>query len=198
MGGLWMPPVKLMDGFWVKLSDGHTKSGAWLKEAREFINYPYGNRFVYAPVLNGIEAERFQFCPQNKEGIVIQYQFKNTSDRLRRLQLEFVVKTDLSPVWFSKENNIMDAPDSVYWIEDKKQFAANDEQHPWFAVWGSSLEAINHNTEAVAPIETIALGKTVSATYSLEIKPHQTITAVFVVSGSNKDLETAQKTMRRF
>ncbi len=193
MGGLWMPPVKLMDGFWVKLSDADAKSGVWLKEAREFINYPYGNRFVYAPVLNGIAAERFQFCPQNKEGIVIQYQLKNTSGRLRRLQLEFVVKTDLSPVWFSKENNIIDERDSVHWIEDKKQFAANDEQNPWFAVWGSSLGVINHNTEAVAPIETNGLGKTVSATYSIEIGPHQTITAVFVVSGSNKDLVTAQK-----
>src|SRR4051812_31300785 len=109
MGGLWMPPVKLMDGFWVKLSDADTKGEAWLKEASAFINYPYGNRFVYAPVLEGIEVERFQFCPQGKEGFVIQYQLKNTSGELRKLQLEFVVKTDVSPVWFSKENNIIDA-----------------------------------------------------------------------------------------
>src|SRR4051812_6104896 len=34
MGGLWMPPVKLMDGFWVKLSDVDAKSETWLKEAR--------------------------------------------------------------------------------------------------------------------------------------------------------------------
>src|SRR4051794_40159616 len=43
MGGLWMPPVKLMDGFWVKLSDADTKGEAWLKKASTFINYPYGN-----------------------------------------------------------------------------------------------------------------------------------------------------------
>jgi len=193
MGGLWMPPVKLMDGFWVKFFDADAKSEAWLKEAREFINYPYGNRFVYAPVLNGIEAERLQFCPQEKEGIVIQYQLKNTSGQLRRLQLEFVVKTDVSPVWFSKENNIIDAPDTVHWIEDKKLFAANDTKQSWFTVWGSSLQVISHNTEAVAPVETIGLGKAASSTYPLELKPHQTITAVFVVTGSSKDLETAQK-----
>jgi hypothetical protein len=193
MGGLWMPPFKLMDGFWVKLSDEDAKSEAWLKEAREFINYPYGNRFVYASVLNGIEVERLQFCPQGKGGIVIQYQVKNTSDQLRKLQLEFVIKTDVSPVWFSKENNIIDAPDTVHWIDDKKIFAANDMKHPWFAIWGSSLHAISHNTEAVAPVETIGLGKAASSTYSLEIKPHQTLTAVFVVSGSDKDLETAQE-----
>jgi len=79
MGGLWMPPLKLMDGFWVKISDDQETSGTWLSEAKEFINYPFGNRFVYAPVLNGIEAERFQFCPQDREGFVIQYQLKNSS-----------------------------------------------------------------------------------------------------------------------
>src|SRR3954453_1127781 len=93
MGGLWMPPVKLIDGFWVKLSDADAKSETWLKEAREFINYPYGNRFIYASVLDGIEVERFQFCPQGREGIVIQYQLKNTSVRLHKLHLQFLVKT---------------------------------------------------------------------------------------------------------
>jgi len=193
MGGLWMPPVKLMDGFWVKLSDVDSKSEAWLKEARNFVNYPYGNSFVYAPVLDGIEVERFQFCPQGKEGFVIQYQLKNTSSQLRKLHLEFVVKTDVSPVWFSKENNIIDVPDTIHWIADKKLFAANDTKNPWFALWGSTLQAISHNADAVVPIETIGLGKAASATYPLEIKPHETITAVFVISGSNKDLETAKK-----
>lgn len=71
MGGLWMQPVKLLDGFWLKLSDASKKSEAWLKDAREFINYPYGNRFIYSVVLNGIEAERFQFCAQGKAGMVV-------------------------------------------------------------------------------------------------------------------------------
>src|SRR5215831_13596059 len=193
MGGLWMPPVKLMDGFWVKLSDADTKSEAWLKEAKEFVNYPYGNRFIYAPVLNGIETERFQFCPQGEEGIVIQYKLKNTSDQLRRLQLEFVVKTDVSPVWFSKENGIIDAPDTIRWLKDKKLFIANDTKNPWCTVWGSSLHTISHNTGTVAPVETIGSGKAASATYLLEIKPHQTITAVFAISGSNRNAATAQK-----
>jgi hypothetical protein len=98
-----------------------------------------------------------------------------------------VVKTDLSPVWFSKENNIVDAADVVHWREDKKQFVAYNGAHPWFAVWGSTLPVIGHNTEAAAPIKTIGLGKVASVTYQLEIKPHQAITAVFVVSGSNQN-----------
>lgn len=193
MGGLWIPPIKLLDGFWVFLSDNNTKEESWLKEAREFINYPYGNKFIYDPVLNGINVERLQFCPQGKQGIVIQYKLKNTSDQLRNLVLKLVVKTDISPVWFSKENNIIDAPDTVALMKDKKRFVANDSKHSWFTIWGSSLELINFNTKALAPVETSGLGKAASGTYQLTIKPHETITAVFVVSGSDKDFETAQK-----
>src|SRR5215471_1071170 len=60
MGGLWMQPIKLIDGFWVKLANGDKTSQVWLKDASEFVNYPYGNRFKYSPILNGIEVERFQ------------------------------------------------------------------------------------------------------------------------------------------
>src|SRR5215831_14191012 len=82
MGGLWIQPLKLIDGFWVKLSDEKKRSEAWLKEAHEFVNYPYGNKFLYTPVLEGIEIERFQFCPQGKEGMVVQYQIKNLTSKL--------------------------------------------------------------------------------------------------------------------
>lgn len=191
MGGLWMQPIKLMDGFWVRLTDADNSSRSWLNDAREFINYPYGNRFIYAPVLNGIEAERFQFCPQGKPGMVIQYQIKNNGNQLRRLQLEFVVKTDLSPVWFSKENNIIDARDTIFWIKDKKAFVAKDNRNPWFTVWGSSQIAASHNEHANAPFETIGLGKAASTNYQIEIKPLEAFVIVFVISGSNKNLESA-------
>lgn len=193
MGGLWIPPVKLMDGFWLKISDIQTREDSWLKEAKDFINYPYGNRFVYAPVLDGIKVERFQFCPQGKQGMIIQYEIKNTSVQSRKLQLEFLVKTDLSPVWFSKENNIIDAADAVSWIKEKNLFEANDLNHPWFTIWGSSLKPMTHNTRAAGPVETSGLGKAASTTYQLTLDPHQTFTAVFVIAGSDKNLQTAEK-----
>lgn len=191
MGGLWMHPIKLMDGFWVKLTDAASGSETWLKDAKEFINYPVGNKFVYAPVLNGIHVERFQYCPQGKEGIVIKYSIKNTTDKLLRLKMDFVVKTDVSPVWFSKENNIIDTDDKLSWVDDRSVFVARDVQNPWFAVWGSSLPVISHSTQPSTPVETIGMGKPASTTHQMEIKPNESVEAVFVISGSNRSLETA-------
>ena len=63
MGGLWMVPIKLLDGFWLKLTDVNGHASAWLKNANEFFTYPYGSKFLYKPTLDGIQVDRFQYCP---------------------------------------------------------------------------------------------------------------------------------------
>ncbi len=191
MGGLWLHPIKLVDGFWLKLTDAADKKESWLLQAKDFINYPYGNRFLYAPVLNGIDIERLQYCPQGKQGLIVRYTLRNASNRERHLHLDFVVKTDLSPVWFSKENNILDAPDTLQWDEASRMFTANDQQHPWFAAWGSSLPAIAHAEGVKTPIQTRGQGKAAATTYRLSLKAGETRTVSFVLAGSNQNRKDA-------
>jgi hypothetical protein len=97
MGGLWLHPIKLIDGFWAKVTDIATNQEIVLSESGDFVNYPYGNRFRYGPVLGGLEVERFQFSPDGQEGLIVQYTFKNAGDRKKQLRFHFTVKTDLSP-----------------------------------------------------------------------------------------------------
>src|SRR6266550_9067282 len=115
MGGLWVHPIKLIDGFWATVRDSVTGQAATLSKSTEFINYPYGNRLRYGPVLDGVEIERFQFSPDGQAGVIVQYTFTNSADRQRRLSFELSVKTELSPVWFSDHLSIKDAPDTVAW-----------------------------------------------------------------------------------
>ena len=191
MGGLWMAPIKLLDGFWLKLTNGEDGASAWLKDACEFITFPYGSKFLYAPVLKGIQVERFQYCPQGKEGMVVRYTIKNPTPTSRRLNLEFVVKTDLSPVWFSKENNIIDAADSISWNGNRSVYLAQDVRNPWFTVWGSTVPTSSHAVNVPTPTETIGLGKSASSTHRVTIKPNETITVLFVITASTKNSESA-------
>lgn len=69
MGGLWLHPIKLMDGFWAKVTDIATNREIVLSESADFVNYPYGNRFRYGPVFDGLEVERFQFQSGRPGGI---------------------------------------------------------------------------------------------------------------------------------
>src|SRR5215218_3409106 len=73
MGGVWIHPIKLVDGFWASVSEEGTNREVQLQSATEFINYAYGNRFRYGTVLNAVEIERFQFSPDGYPGAVVQY-----------------------------------------------------------------------------------------------------------------------------
>src|SRR6478736_3073384 len=44
MGGLWLHPIKLVDGFWATVIDSATRQQSSLSNSKEFLNYPYGNR----------------------------------------------------------------------------------------------------------------------------------------------------------
>src|SRR5882724_1577814 len=97
MGGLWLHPIKLIDGFWATITDRATHQQLALSESAELISYPYGNRFRYGQVLDSLEIERFQFSPDSQQGLIVEYQIRNASARKRELQLQFAVKTDLRP-----------------------------------------------------------------------------------------------------
>src|SRR6476661_6470728 len=85
MGGLWLHPIKLVDGFRATVADSATGERTSLTHAVEFINYPYGNRLRYGPLLDSLEIERFQFSPDGRQGVVVQYTFRNPSARERAI-----------------------------------------------------------------------------------------------------------------
>ncbi|HWJ20814.1 MAG TPA: hypothetical protein VNS52_00555, partial [Gemmatimonadaceae bacterium] len=137
MGGLWLHPIKLIDGFQATVTDAASGRDAVLSRSADFVTYPYGSRFVYAPVLDGVSVERFQFSPDGQDGLVVQYRFTNASARARRLRFRFAVKTDLLPVWSSEQLGLRDAPDSVAWRAADGIFVAHDTRNPWVCVWGA-------------------------------------------------------------
>ena len=191
MGGFWTLPVKLLDAIRLEVSEAGEDKGVILEKASEFVNYPQGNKFIYPQVLRGIDMERFQFCPQGKQGMVISYTFKNNSDRKRELELNLLVKTDLSPVWYSKENNIIDAPDSIIWDNTNSAFCGFDTGNPWFTIWGSTLSAEEHSQYDDTAHITRGSGKSAATGYKIKIKPGETVSATFIISGSNTSKESA-------
>src|SRR5207249_2084772 len=95
MGGLWLHPIKLIDGFWAEVTDRATKRTIALSKSIDFVTYPYGTRLRYGAVIPGLQIERFQFSPDGKEGMVVQYELTNRGDRKRDLQFQLAVKTEL-------------------------------------------------------------------------------------------------------
>jgi glycogen debranching enzyme len=194
MGGVWLHPIKLIDGFWAAVTDPTTKRQVALSAAADFITYPYGNRLTYSSVLDGLEVGRFQFSPDGREGFVVQYELRNTSSRARELDFQFAVKTDLRPVWFSEHLGITDARDTVSWDSENRVFVARDTEHPWFSVWGAAGSATGSPVAHPAPIRTRGSGVTAASRYRVRIAPRGTSTLTFVVAGSASNTSAALET----
>jgi glycogen debranching enzyme len=191
MGGLWLHPIKLIDGFRATVTDLATNREIALSESTEFVNYPYGNRFRYGLALDSLEIERFQFSPDGQKGLIVQYSFKNAADRKRQLSFQFSVKTDLSPVWFSDRLGIKDAPDTLAWQTANNLFIARDTEHTWFSVWGATPSAGARPIATPQPIRTSGMGVTAASRHSLSVAPHGTSTLTFVIAGSTTDENAA-------
>jgi len=191
MAGLWLHPIKLIDGFWATVTEPATQQQAALSKSAEFITYPYGNRFKYGPVFDSLEIERFQFSPDSQNGLIVQYRFKNRSARWRRLQLLFSVKTDLRPVWYSDRLAIKDAQDGVVWQAANRLFVAKDVGNPWFSVWGAVGSADVRPIAHPPPIRTSGMGVTAASQYSVSVNPHSASTLTFVITGSPSDENAA-------
>jgi glycogen debranching enzyme len=196
MGGAWLHPIKLIDGFRASVAEPAADLDTALPAAIEFVTYPYGNRFRYGPVLDSLEIERFQFSPDDREGLVVQYELRNAAARPRVLTFELSVKTDLRPVWFSDSLGITDARDTVGWEPADGVFLARDVEHPWFCVWGAAEAAGAQAVADPTPMATRGLGVTAASRYRVALPAHGSSTLTFVIAGSASSRSAAVETYR--
>src|SRR3954453_18134359 len=191
MGGAWLHPIKLIDGFTATIAEPATGRESALSAANDFITYPYGNRFAYGPVLDSLEVERFQFSPDGRAGLIVQYELRNAASRARVVAFELAVKTDLRPVWFSEHLGITDAPDTAGWEPADRVFVARDTGHPWFCVWGATGSADAEPMAHPPPIGTSGAGTTAASRYTVPVPSGGTSTLTFVVAGSDSGRRAA-------
>ncbi|MDU5948669.1 MAG: glycogen debranching protein, partial [Paenibacillus macerans] len=109
MGGVWLHPIKLLDGFWLKVTDLERGISVWAR-ADAFVSEPWGGRFEYDHWLGHIPVsiERSQFAPEREKGFVADYRVFANAGLPVRLRLELLVRTDLRPVWFSEQAGVVD------------------------------------------------------------------------------------------
>ena len=73
MGGLWVHPIKLADGFWVTVTDEASGRETALSEADELVTYPYGTLLRYRKALEGLEVERVQYSPDGQPAVIVDF-----------------------------------------------------------------------------------------------------------------------------
>ena len=84
MGGIWLHPIKLMDGFTASVSLG--AQTFCLDQAASFTNYPFTNRHEFLLKDAGLQVDRLQFVPDGKEGMTILFRIKNLESTQKTIQ----------------------------------------------------------------------------------------------------------------
>jgi glycogen debranching enzyme len=198
MGGLWNHPIKLMDGFWLQISDDAAE-GEWLAEADSFRNFPFYNEHRY--MLQGLqlEVDRRQFCPDDIEGFVIAYRIRDTSGTPRGLTLRFLGRTDLSPVWFSEEKGIVDGYDTGWLDAGEGAFYSKDDLNPWYVAFGADRPYTDGKVDASLFGPQVTVGKGISGllTYTVVVPADGEAEIRFFIAGSYTSETAVRETYAR-
>ncbi|WP_332912680.1 hypothetical protein [Algoriphagus boritolerans] len=100
MGGIWLHPIKLMDGFTASVSV--EENTFCLDQANVFTNYPFSNVLNFSKPEVGIAVDRLQFVPDGREGMVILFRIKNVDNSDKAIRFDFNAYVDLMPVWLGE------------------------------------------------------------------------------------------------
>lgn len=188
MGGLWMQPIKILDGFWFRLHDLDAENvNTWIVADR-FTAQPWGNEFEYLSGLGhtAVTIRRRQIAPDSAPGLVVTYRLHNHSDRPRHVETELLARTELYPVWYSLDSHFcQDGPDQGAYDEKTGTFRARDALNPWFAAIRCSRRPDRAEVgQHFGPQRTAGQGVSVSFHHSLTLPPWGEEELTFFMTGS--------------
>ena len=179
MGGVWAYPLKAADGFWLRINGNYP-------QFTEYETLPYGTVFR-GEAVPGIQMTRFQFVPDHNCGAVIAYQFENHAEQDIKLDLAFLVRFQVLPVWFSEESGIHDEEDDA-WLDESGFLIAKDRGHEWFAGFGGeepfTSKNISISREDAGPAGMDGRGISAIAYSTLSLKPGESKTVRYFLAGS--------------
>lgn len=191
MGGLWAHPIKLLDGFWLRVDDH------WLTAAHRFVSTACGNAHEYT-LPDGLEVTRSQFVPDAEPALVVRYAFSSPVDRL--LRLRWLARSDLQPVWPVAAHDAERPADSARYLPSLGGWLCRSALQPWFILAGAvGLEPAGHESGATlwGPEETAGSGISVALDYELAVPAGGEAVLELVIAGSNGGEELAHETFCR-
>lgn len=193
MGGIWNHPIKLMDGFTNAIEIGGNHF--CLDKASAFINYPFANKHEFKNTVPGLEVSRFQFIPDGKQGLIIEYLFKNVDKSKKSFVFEFDGHTDLMPVWLGDRAGLIDNVDNLVFDAQRQAWRGKDEGNEWYVLFGANQTASHSQGDlSLCNFFPQGNGKSAKLSYKMELSANEEGSLKFFIAGSYSGLDDVQKT----
>jgi len=184
MGGIWMHPIKLMDGFTASLNSG--EKTICLDQGTSFTNYSMTNAIKFDGSELGLEVSRVHFVPDGKPGIAILYEIKNVDTSEKSIRFQFNAYVDLMPVWLGERSGMIDSTDVISFDGQTQTFTGKDLGNNWFTVWGSSNEFPLNPSEVSCEMNPKGKGAAAGSAIDLMIPAGQSIHVPIFIAGSDQ------------
>ncbi|MEN8789530.1 MAG: glycogen debranching protein [Flavobacteriaceae bacterium] len=191
MGGIWLHPIKLMDGFDAVLRSEDQLLP--LKGARSFVNFPSANAHYFKFEQTDITAEQWQFVPDDREGLFVQFVIKNNGSVAQDLQFELTGHADLMPVWLGERTNMEDGQDKAEWDSALSAWRVSDTRSDWQLIYGIDKE-VSGSGESSNEFLGNGISNTISCNFTLLPGAQESIN--LVIAGSVASSEDTEQTYR--
>ncbi len=135
MGGVWTPPIKLLDGFWFAFDS------EWLQPASDFTSLPGAVRMNFS-TRSGLEIERTEFSPDGIPVVLIKLSIFNPSQTQRTGVLQLQIRSNLMAAypWSNSSPAAKDVNDGdlASYSPERGTLTIQEQGKQWFAIIGSS------------------------------------------------------------
>ncbi len=204
MSGVWDHPFKLLDGFWFGISMGNgpqpggSEDVAWLVDAKRWRIVPGEIEITYEVL--GLEVTRREYGVDDHEGMIIQLQFRNATDRPLACMLHFLARTDLRAAWLG-ENRLAwrDGRDRAVYLDEDACIAAYNTVKPISVLFGAGKRptTVMIDNDLWATQQTRGQGISGQLLFQMHVPAQASEVLSFVIAGSIRSSEAARETYRQ-
>ena len=220
MGGIWTPPIKLLDGIWFGIN------GQWIGPATSFTS-GFGYVQMALPATNGVQITRTDFAPDGRRAV--EFGLTLTTSNAAQIELDMDAHSELMSAypWGSTtpSQTQFNLPDTAKFNGKQLVFrdvgkppVANAPSHDWAAIVGATGLTPSAGTTGsafrgpqdppvICPLppgpdqfrcDDTAFGKGAGGklTYTLKLHAKTSRTVWFTVAGSDQGLSSAQDEYR--
>jgi hypothetical protein len=227
MGGVWAPPLKLLDGYWLGLRElaplaaphawaevaevlalqgQGTERGlgnvVWLTSAASWEIAPEGVTVSYPVPALGVQVRRREWIVPDESALVIEVTIcePDLDAAPRELECCFVVRSDLHGAWLAERHGWVDGEDVPAYDAALAAVIVRDALHPsWEVCVGASEEPVawQVGNEVWGPERTGGRGTGAALWYRWRIMPGLPALLRFVIAGPGRDGQPASALFAR-
>ncbi len=203
MGGIWAPPLKLLDGYWLGIRQ-QRQAVRWLSAAATWQIAPEGVTLSYKLPELGLSVERLEWVVPDEPVLVVDL----TLSRLEpapwkdsfSFDLGLVVRSDLHGAWLAEERlGWQDGEDLASYDSDLAAVLLRDSLHHWEVCVGATTSPQEWQTgkDIWGPEYTSGRGTGAALWYRCHLTAEQPVHLRFLVAGSVSDTEPARAVFSR-